>query len=1152
MELKEENQMLKLTDIRKSYKTFDFTQTALDGVSVAFRNNEFAAILGSSGSGKTTMLNIIGGLDHYDSGDLEIDGISTKKYKSGDWDTYRNNRIGFVFQSYNLIPHQSILANVELALTLSGVSPAERKERAAKALSDVGLGEHVRKLPNQLSGGQMQRVAIARALINDPEILLADEPTGALDTKTSKQVMELLREIAEKRLVIMVTHNPELADEYANRIIRLQDGQIVDDTNPLDPKKEKQHPGSAPRKVNMSLFTAVSLSLSNLLTKKGRTFVVSLAGSIGIIGIAAILALASGINAYIENIEEETMSIYPLTIQQSGIDLSSLFASMGAGGTDTEEDTIPEEQKKENQKVEILEERKIIESLFQSQNKNDLESLKFHIEENETDITPYVKTIQYIYDVTPQIYLSDTSEGIDQVSPDALFSRYGIGGSSAMTSLFGGSSGGMNVFHELPGDSEMYDYQYQFKAGRWPQGHDEAVLVLMSDGSISDYVLYTMGLRERRELKDMLSALLRNPDEEVKLENEEIELTYGELMEAEFKVVSAAKRYEYDEHYSVWVDRSDNTAWMEKIIAEGTDLKIVGVVWPDPDAAVTTLSPGIHYTPELVSHLMEEAGETDIVKQQLEKSEVNVLTAKTFAEEKEEGSQSDFALADLLSIDEEKIKKAFVVDESKINLDFSDMGDLSGMDLSGMDLSGMDLTGMDLSGLDLSGMDLSGMDLSGLDLSGMDDLSVEMGDMQMPEMDLSGLTASLSGLVHVSEDVLRGIIVQVLQGFLADQAAQGVQDPGQMAGNLQQYLSKPAVQEQISGQIGMLVDFSQLESKVSEAVGQYLQTVMETYMKQIMTSMQGQIQKQMESQMTKLQTQLAGQLRTQIQSALETQIGQFMRQLQSQMEGQFTKLGTQIQSQMEAAMQQLPEQLQQAIQIDQNDFAAAFRMNMSENEIMELMTAMMNQEDSTYENNLRTLGYATTENPLQINLYPINFNSKSKVEEFLTDYNEQMEDLGEEEKVINYTDLVGTMMSSVTDIVDTISYALIAFVGISLVVSSIMIGVITYISVLERKKEIGILRAIGASKRDVRRVFNAETLIIGFIAGMLGVAVTYLISLIANIIVYEKLGIENIAQLPVTAAMILIGISMLLAFISGLFPASAAARKDPVEALRSE
>ncbi|MBA4698718.1 MAG: ATP-binding cassette domain-containing protein [Ruminococcus sp.] len=1048
--------MLKLTEIRKSYKTFNFTQTALDGVSVSFRNNEFAAILGPSGSGKTTMLNIIGGLDHYDSGELEIDGISTKKYKSGDWDTYRNNRIGFVFQSYNLIPHQSILANVELALTLSGVSPAERKERAAKALEEVGLGEHVRKLPSQLSGGQMQRVAIARALINDPEILLADEPTGALDTKTSEQVMELLTQIAKDRLVIMVTHNPELADQYANRIIRLKDGQIVSDTNPLDPEKEEQHPGAAPRKVSMSLFTAISLSLSNLMTKKGRTFVVSLAGSIGIIGIAAILALASGINAYIKDIEEETMSIYPLTIQESGIDYGSLFASMGSSSEASEKDK--EEADTKSDGAEKVKERKIVEGFFQSQNKNDLKSLKTHIDKNEKKINPYVKTIQYVYDVTPQIYLADTTDGADQVSPDSLLSSYGIGAGSAMTSIFGsGSNSGMNVFHELPGKSEMYDYQYEIKAGRWPENYDETVLVLMPDGSISDYVLYAMGLRDRTELKDMLKAMISNPEVEVTLENEDISPSYKDMLGAKFKVISAAKRYEYDDGYKVWVDKADNQEYMKSLVEQGLDLKVVGVVQGDPDAAATSLSPGINYTPELIQYLMEDAAKEDIVKQQLENPEVNVLTGKSFAEEKEENAQSDFEFADLITIDEEAIKNAFGVDSSKINLD----------------------------------------------LSGLGNLSINTDGVEMPEMNLEDITQSLAGQINIPQEQLTGIMNGVMQSFLAEQIAQGVTDPTLIVANLQEYLNRADVQASIGEQIGQVIGESQIDVQINDAVQMYVSTALESYMTQFMTSLQTQLQ-------------------------------------------------AQIQNQIQGVMAQLPQQMQNAFSIDQNAFIKAFQINMSENEIMELMTTMMSREDSSYESNLTALGYSTPDNPSQINLYPKDFNAKAEVEAFLKDYNNQMEDAGKEDKVINYTDLVGTMMSSVTDIVDTISYALIAFVAISLIVSSIMIGVITYISVLERKKEIGILRAIGASKRDVRRVFNAETMIIGFVAGLLGILVTYMVSIVANIIVYNKLDIKNIAQLPINAAIILIGISMLLAFISGLFPSSAAARKDPVEALRSE
>jgi len=1049
--------MLKLTDIRKSYKTFDFTQTALDGVSVAFRDNEFAAILGPSGSGKTTMLNIIGGLDRYESGDLEIDGISTKQYKASDWDTYRNNRIGFVFQSYNLIPHQSILANVELALTLSGVSPAERKERAKEALVEVGLGEHIKKLPSQLSGGQMQRVAIARALINDPEILLADEPTGALDTKTSVQVMNLLTRIAKDRLVIMVTHNPELADEYANRIIELKDGQIISDTNPLDPSKEEQRTGRTPKKVSMSFFTAVSLSFSNLLTKKGRTFVTSLAGSIGIIGIAAILALASGINAYIENIEQETMSIYPLSIQNSGIDLSALLGSSEetaeegseTGTADTEEDEGRSDDARE---------RKIVETLFKNQNKNDLASLKSYIEDHQKQIDPYVKTIQYLYDVTPQIYLADTADDVNQVNPDSVLGSYGLGSSSGMSSLMGlTASTGMTVFQEMPGDIKMFEYQYEVKAGRWPENYDEAVLVLNSDGSVTDYTLYSLGLRNRKELKDMLEAFINNPDADVETDESEVSLDYDKLMSAELKVVNSADRYSYDESYHVWMDKSDNKEFMKTLVDQGLELKIVGIVQPDPDATATTLSPGLNYTPELIGYLIKEAVEREIVKDQIANSAVNVLTGKTFAEEKEEDSESDFDFADVISIDENAIQEAFNIDSSKMNLD----------------------------------------------LSGLGDLSIDTSGIGAPEFDINELTQSIAGQVDIPAEQLTYIMIGVMQGFLSEEIANGVTDPDQISADLPLYLARPDVLEAMSAQVGQLLGESQTDAQINSAIQTYMAASLETYMTQMMQSVQGQIT-------------------------------------------------AQIQSQMQAALAKLPEQIQNAISIDQDAFASAFQINMSEDELLELMNTLMNSEESTYERNLSALGYADPGNPSQINIYPLNFNSKASVEDFIQAYNDKMEAAGDEDKVVKYTDIVGTMMSSVTDIVDTISYALIAFVAISLVVSSIMIGVITYISVLERKKEIGILRAIGASKRDVRRVFNAETMIIGFVAGALGIIVTYLISIIANIIVYDKLGIENIAQLPAEAAAILVGISMLLAFMSGLFPASAAARKDPVEALRSE
>lgn len=1108
--------MLKLSNIRKEYKTFDFTQVALDGVSVSFRDNEFAAILGPSGSGKTTMLNIIGGLDHYDSGEMEIDGIPTEKYKSSDWDTYRNNRIGFVFQSYNLITHQSVLANVELALTLVGVPRDERRRRALDALEEVGLKEHARKLPNQLSGGQMQRVALARALINDPEILLADEPTGALDTKTGEQMMDLLQEIAKDRLVIMVTHNPELADRYANRIIQLQDGVIVSDTNPLNLDEDDQRKGRSPRKVSMSFFTAISLSLSNLMTKKGRTFVTALAGSIGIVGIAAILALSNGINAYIAESEEEAMSVYPMTIQSSGFDMTSLFDNM-MGPTENSESEDDEENQQKNNEKEVVKERKIVESLFENQTQNDLKSLKAYISENENNVTPYVNNIQYTYDLTPQIYLGDVSDGVDQVNPDALLRSRGIGSGMDMGALMG-MSGGMNMYYEMPGGIEMFDFQYDVVAGNWPQNYDEAVVVLAPGGSVSDYLLYSMGIRDRTELKNMLDAVINNPEDNVEIKSEDLTVTYSKLLETKLKVVNAADRYEYDENFNVWIDKSDHKDFMKNLVSNSMDLKIVGIVMPNPDVSATSLSIGINYTPDLIYHLMDEAAKKKIVQDQLSNQDVNVITGKTFAEEKEDDADNGLDFAELISVDEDAMSEAFKFDESKINMDMSGLGDAMSMDMSG------------LSGLG-NGISLDSLDFSNLSLE-----MPSMDNIQMPEFNIEELTGAIAGQINIPEEALTNIMQSVIAGFLAEVATQGPMQPEQFIEAFTNYLAKPEVQASINAQLGSLLGDTQIQSVIQDALQTYMTGAMESFSKQF------------SEQMASMQTELQNQIQLQMQTVM----GAIMSQIQTQMESAFSELPKQIQSQMGKAMADFPNQIQNAISIDENGIASAFKIEMSEDDIMDLMSTMMNQQETTAQTNLTLLGYATPDSPSQINFYPTSFEGKTNLVDFIEQYNRNMESNGEDDKVISYSDLFGVLMASVIDIVDTISYALIAFVAISLVVSSIMIGVITYISVLERKKEIGILRAVGASKRDVRRVFNAETLIIGFIAGVIGIAITEVASVIANIIVEDRLDIKNIAQLSWENAAILIGVSMLLAFISGFFPSTAAARKDPVEALRSE
>ena len=1040
--------MLKLTAIKKSYKTGDFVQTALDGASIVFRDNEFAAVLGPSGSGKTTMLNIIGGLDRYDSGDLEIDGISTEKYKSSDWDTYRNNRIGFVFQSYNLIPHQTILSNVELALTLSGVSSAERKERAKQALDEVGLVEHIHKLPSQLSGGQMQRVAIARALINDPEILLADEPTGALDTKTSDQVMDLLTEIAKDRLVIMVTHNSELADKYANRIVHLRDGKITYDSNPYNPVGEAKT-GRESRKASMSYLTALSLSFSNLMTKKGRTFVTSLAGSIGIIGIAAILALANGINAYIDNVEQETMSIYPLTISSSGFDFSSMIGTNTNSDFKTEEGTVRE--------------RKIVESLFSNRRKNDLENMKKYFEENNSKIDPYVHLIQYSYDIKPQIYLENSYTDVDRVSPDSILGSYGIGSSSGAASIMssiGGVSGGMEIFSEMPSKRSMFEYQYDVLAGRWPTNYDEAILVIGARGGITDYELYSLGIRDRGELKEIVDAFMNNEEGGVEIEQTDGKVPFEKILAAEFKIINPADKYRYDKKYDVWVDKSSDKKFMKNLISEGLTLKIVGIIQPKDGITATTLSQGVNYTPELTNYLIQEAAKTKVVQEQLASPTVNVITGRTFVEENEDSGNSKFSFSDLMSIDEKAIGNAFKIDASKLQLD----------------------------------------------LSGLANITFDFSSIQMPTFDTAEITAilnSIAGSVNVPANQIIGIMKNHIQAFLNEEKANGVTDIDQMMADFDTYINRPDVEQAIRDELTAVVDASSLQPSVVAALQQYMQGVMQMYVGQIMMTLQGQLQTQM----------------------------------------------TQV---LQTAMAKLPQQMQSAFSIDSSAFSKAFKMNMKEDDILNLMTSLMSSEDSTFERNLTLLGYADLDNPSQISIYPIDFESKHQVQSFIDNYNDMMEAAGDNDKVVNYTDIVGVLMSSVTEIIDLISYALVAFVSISLIVSSIMIGVITYISVLERKKEIGILRAIGASKKNIRQVFNAETLIVGFVAGAIGIVVTLFISFVANIIVKDLTGVANISQLPLNAAIILVVVSMVLTFVAGLFPSSAAARKDPVEALRSE
>lgn len=1034
--------MLQIKDIYKEYRTGNLVQKALDHVSLNLRDNEFVAILGPSGSGKTTLLNIIGGLDQYDSGDLVINEISTKNYKDKDWDSYRNHTIGFVFQSYNLIPHQDILSNVELALTISGISKSERRQRAVEALEEVGLGEQIHKKPNQLSGGQMQRVAIARALVNNPDILLADEPTGALDSDTSVQVMDLLKEVAKDRLVVMVTHNPELAQAYATRIVELRDGKIRSDSDPLELKPthwmEPEHKNMG--KSSMSFLTALSLSFNNLKTKKARTILTSFAGSIGIIGIALILSLSTGVNQYIQSIEEETLSEYPLQIQSTGFDLTSMMGDAQQNGSDKEKENKETESKKAAQ-VHVSE---MITNMFSKIGSNDLASLKQYFDSGDSKIDNYTNAVEYTYDVSPQIYSSNT-KNIRQVHPDNSFSSLGLGSSTSSNSLMS-SMMSTNVFFQMPGKDSLYKDQYDVKAGRWPKKYNECVLVLTGNGNISDFMLYTLGLRDYDELDKMIEEFSK--EETVKVPDDiSSSYSYDDILNTKFKIVNPSDCYQYDKQYNVYRDKTDDTNYMKKVLDKSEDLTIVGIVQPSEDATATMMSSGIYYPASLTDHVIEEAQSSEIVKKQLDQPDVDVFTGKKFDDKK--SSQLD--MNSLFTVDTDKLKQAFSIDQSKL-----------------------------------------GAGAGSLDLSG-----IQIDTSSMPSIDTDVLFEGMD--LELDEDQVTKLSDQLTSGFESYLKKNNLTDEENMDTYFMAYLQTDDAQSLLQNGMSGIIQSSGLADQFQQNLEKQMQSAMQQYAQTISKSLQKQISSAMQQQMSSL-----------------------------------------------------ANNFQNAIQIDASKFQDAIQMNMNEEELSELMMSLMTSDTSTYENNLQKLGYADFDEPSGINIYPKDFENKEKVIEILDDYNARMEKT-DEDKVISYTDYVGTLMSSVTDIINVISYVLIAFVAISLVVSSIMIGVITYISVLERKKEIGILRAIGASKHNISQVFNAETFIIGLLAGVLGIVITLLLLIPGNMLIHNIAGTTNVnAQLPVMGAVILITLSVILTLIGGLIPSRKAAKSDPVTALRSE
>lgn len=1087
--------MLDLRVICKRYVTQSFTQVALDSVSLSFRDNEFVAILGPSGSGKTTMLNVIGGLDHFDSGDLLIDGISTKDFSDRDWDAYRNNRIGFVFQSYNLIPHQSILENVELALTLTGVGHAERRQRARKALETVGLGEHVDKRPNQLSGGQMQRVAIARALINDPEIVLADEPTGALDSTTSVQVMDLLKDVARDRLVIMVTHNPELAYRYATRIVTLADGKITDDSDPFDAAEAARREAKPTRKTSMSFVTALGLSARNLMTKKGRTAMTAFAGSIGIIGIAAILALSNGVNGYIKKVEEDTLSSYPLTISKQDYDLSSMMG--GHGATDEEaskgegsSDDATGGKAKGTDKIPVV---TAVKDMFASVKSNDMTSFKTWLDDGGDGgdgIDKEVNAIQYGYGVTPVVYRAGKGdEKPVRLVPNAMTEAMSGGASSAATVSM--ESMGTSVFNEMIDDQSLLDSQYDVVAGHWPTSANEAVMVLSGRGTVGDYTLYSIGALDIDELNDLVNSAM-TADGKVKTPKTGSDFTYDDALSTTFKVLSPADAYRKNEETGMWTDMSGDADFMKAKVADGIDVRIVGVVRPNETANASALSPGIVYTHALTRQLMERAADSQIVQEQLAHPETDVFTGKTFDELQGEAKQG-VDLGSMFSVDEAALKSAFSLDTSALS------GAAGGMDLSGLDLSGLDI--------DLSGV---GRDIDFSDIMA-----------KAPAPDFLGI---FDGLELAPEQMRQvGVLAnQLFEGFLrSDQfkalSPEDLKDASKLAAAFSAYLEHDAAAQQI---------LAQLKALGGDALAERLQQAMTDYV-------QKQLAPYLQQAMDQVMKTISEQIATTVSSQLKSGAAGLMDQMATQMSSSFANLAS-------------------AMRVDASAFARAIHFNMDAEDLSSLMMSYAKASKLTYDNNLTTLGYADEADPISVKIFPRDFEAKERVLDHIDAYNKQVKAAGHDEQAISYTDYMGIIMGSVTDIVNTISLVLIAFVSISLVVSSIMIGIITYISVLERKKEIGILRAIGASKRNVANVFNAETFIEGLIAGVFAIVVVVAVSFPVNAWALAAKQVPNLMSLPVQDALMLIVISVLLTVVAGLLPARSASKKDPVEALRSE
>lgn len=1055
--------MLEIKNITKVYKTEGFEQKALDHVSVNFRRHEFASILGPSGSGKTTFLNIIGGLDNYTSGDLIINEVSTKDFSDRDWDSYRNHRVGFVFQSYNLITHQTILKNVELALTLSGCSKDERRKRALKVLKDVGLEQHINKRPNQLSGGQMQRVAIARALVNDPEIILADEPTGALDSDTSVQIMDLLKAISKDKLVIMVTHNPDLAKEYSSRIINIKDGVIISDTNPYDgkinTKEKKEIVLNKSKKTKMSFLTALSLSFNNLMTKKARTILISIAGSIGIIGIALILAVSTGFQNYVDSIQEDTLTSYPLTIMQESSDITSVLLSMRNGSNKADgTDKVVEQQ--------------YITSMLSNISTNDLKSFKKYLEDNYHHVEKDLANVNYMYSVDPNIYTIDATNKLAKINPSNLFSSM-MGSNNLMQSYFSMAS----IFSQMVDDRTQIEESYDLLKGHWPENYDEMIIVLSEPNSISDLLVYSLGLRDTEELTKMVTKIMSG--ESVDISNTPLTLTYDELMNVDLRLIMPADTYRYNSKYDVYEDMTEDSEYMQNIYDKSLKLKIVGIVSPKEGVTSMALNPGVSYTKKLVDYIIDYSKNTDIVKKQLTNSEVDVFSGKKFDDEK---NNFDFAFSDLVSIDNEKLQSAFNINIDKSALENQTKNYMSEIS-SSITTDTAPATNLFNTNLNIMINGLFDSITSSFKVSDITSIT----NNYLDSYEVGELLSKMESDYVIPKDTLKSTYSALLQGLL--QAYSEAYNA---------YMSAIDENYQISTDNEIII------------VEELKQTVIESYLQSALIVGTGE---KMGSAMTEAL----------MKRDILTKVGELTSNLTNSFATSFN--------------------------IDEDKIASAFTLNFSENELARVVNAMMNKSDTTQKSNLISLGYQDKEEPTYISFYFNSFEGKEHFLSFLDNYNDKVE----EEKKINYSDTTGILMSSVRTIVNAVSYVLIAFVSISLVVSSIMIGVITYISVYERTKEIGILRAIGASKGNISSIFNAETFIIGLLSGILGIGISYSLIPIINMILHHYTGnIPLSAALNIHHALILVALAIILTLIGGLIPARAASKKDPVEALRSE